>query len=912
MANSNSNSSGIPKIDLIRSHPETAAMISKAVRPVERSSFDVNDKKTYYSLNSSKINSISDSMKERLTENENILSIFPDILLAEQIIVSSILSPKDMISENLIYKTMDTILPSNIQIKINNIIKTHMESYYNLIDELPIIIRDSLFRSGSYISAVIPEAAIDEIINGQSYSAESDGKYINDIIDSKGQAISLGILGPSKVTNSKTSLESFFNSDIPVKVDNEPYITIETSNNPSNKKEITTKGILEITDNYQILKLPKLLQSISAQRIKRAIRNPLYTSRRHFSLENINNKNLPDPKKISYKEFSDLVFKGQKKEYENFVMIPNRSKQKRYSIGRPLRTRIPSEAVIPVFPPGNPSSHRGYFVLTDTDGNWVTRTNTRESTSGLEALVSRNGQSNSLMSLILDKANRTIGENTSSINLDNMSEIYGSIIESDMINRLKNGIYGTDMVIGRDKEWDRVMLARALAGKMTRLVYIPNEIITYYAYMFHDNGIGKSYLDHIKILTSMRAVLLFSKVMAQVKNSINVTKADITLDPNDPDPEKTIEIAVHEIIKLRESYFPLGVNSPVDLMQWVQRAGVNFTFKGHPGLPETSFEFSNGNMSHNVPDEQISEDLRKQTFMTFGLTPEQVDEGFSANFATTILHQNALFAKRISLLSNQTSILLTNDIKNICINDAVIIKEIGEVLKEAGDDITKYLDEKEKNLYNEGPDKFRFDFIERVIDNIWVDLPKPDLGVIEDKLKAFDNMSEALDKVLPSFISSEVINSEIHGEMATHADEIQKFWKHYLLRKWVTEEGFIPEISELFERDENDNPSNDILDIMEKYNNEIMLSAAKYIEKVKAVREAANKDLENLKIDEGTINSSSSYDTSEEDTGENQDSDLETDITEMDTSEEPADNEEEVANKEEGQGKEETDKEPNE
>ena len=873
-----------PKLELIRTNPAAAAAISKAVRSHLQTGFNVNKKETYYGLNQSKFKSISDTQRVRLNENENILDLFPDILLAEQIIVSSILSPKDMFTGNLIYQTKDIIIPSTVQMKINDVIKSHLETYYDIKTELPCILRDALFRTGSYVSAVLPEAAVDEIINGRNYATESHKSLINELISSAGHSRSIGILGPPTKQQEISALESFFNSETP-RSNHSNFVTL--SNGSKEKMFIdgaTTEKFLEITDNYQVIKLPRLLKAIANQRIKRAIRNPIYTrASGSISTEGyVPNGDNAQKKKLTTSEFMDLVYKSKPPNNEVFSIFPTKDHQKRHSIGRPLRIRIPSESVIPVYPPGDPSNHRGYFVMVDIDGNWVTRSTVDLSNNGLQSLLANQGISNNLNSLMLQKANKSLSDPQNDTVIDNMLEIYSSIVENDMVNRLRNGVYGTQMEVCKDKEWDRIMLARALSGKMTRMVYFPKELVTYYAFDYHKNGVGKSYLDQVKLLTSLRAVLLFSKVMAQLKNAINVTKVDMTLDAEDQDPIKTIEIATHDIMRLRESYFPLGVNSPVDLVQWIQRAGLMFTFKGHAGLPETSFEFSTSNMQHQLPDQATSDDLRKQTFMTMGLTPEQVDEGFSAQFATTIINQNAMFAKRISMLSDATSLHLTEDVKNIVINDTIILQEIMKILKESGDDVLKYLKEEEKELYEKNPDKFILAFLDKIVDNILVNLPKPNVASNAVQAEDFNNYSDILDKVLNSIVSDEVFAGPFAGEFSSHANEIKAFWKHFLLRKWITDEGFLPDISEIFKKDENGQPTNDILDVMDSYTRDVMSSAVKLIKKLKTSGSATDKDLTNLNVGEG---SGSSFGSTDENTGTEEESEEDTSLFDLETPE---------------------------
>ena len=51
--------------------------------------------------------------------------------------------------------------------------------------------------------------------------------------------------------------------------------------------------------------------------------------------------------------------------------------------------------------------------------------------------------------------------------------------------------------------------------------------------------------------------------------------------------------------------------------------------------------------SHIKPDTELEEELDKRAIMALGLTPEIVDTGFSPEFATTVVANNVLLAKRV-------------------------------------------------------------------------------------------------------------------------------------------------------------------------------------------------------------------------------------------------------------------------
>lgn len=835
-----------PALSLVKSQPEIAAAISKLIKPTDPTGFSFNSKlkDSYNDINQGQLQAISDSIINRKKDNESILQLFPDIELAVQILVSSILSPKDMVKTEIIYKSKDSFLNSELMLKLSDVAKKNFEDYHRSKEILPNILREVLFTTGSYINVVLPENIVDEVINNnKSISTESITKSLENLFrfskatdNQKLSVKNIGILGSPVANKINISTESI-----------ESDITISEENR-------VEKLLLEVTDNPHLLKLP----NVKKANIKNFLRNKIGD----VSLED-NTSN----QKLSEFEFSTIAYKGNQTNTELFVSIPQQSETKRKAIGRPLVIKLPSESVIPVFVPGNEKDHVGYFVVIDIDGNPITSESNLKYTNGLHNLISQANNSQGLSSLLINKAKSNLQANAdnSSIVLDNAMRVYANIVESDLVNRLRNGVYGIETSIGGNEQIYRIMLARALANKYTRLVYIPNEYVTYFAFKHYVNGVGKSYLDDVKILTSLRAILLFAKVMAETKNAINISHVNMTLDPNDPDPQKTIEVAIHEIIKMRQNYFPLGINTPVDLVNWVQRAGLEFSFEGHPGLPQTKFDFETKNLQHTVPDTELDELLRKQTYMAFGLTPEVIDQGFNVEFATTIVSNNILLSKRVLQLQNMFVTLLTDWCQKLLTNDVVARKEFKQVLRENKAIVEKTLTDEEKTSFSEDENKFYNYLIDKYIENIELDLPKPDETSLKTQVEAFDEYSEALEKALEYWVSSNIITNDVSGNVNSNVDSVKAVLKAYFIRKWMSENNFMPELADIVTSDEDGNPNLDLYNINKQHIESVGKSIIVFIKKMKAFKAAANKDLEDMDVEAGMTDSSS--DTSTDDGG---------------------------------------------
>lgn len=836
-----------PALAVIKKSPELATTISKLVKGREIRKVNPHDPNSFYNINQNSFTEISETIKDKIADADNTKHLFPDLELAAQILISSILSPKDMVNTDIIYRVTESIAGSELVAKLLEVINTNLETHYKLSETLPDILREVLFETGSYAIAVIPESSVDELINGTGpISLES----LSEIIDTNKEVVPLGFLGnPKAKTNVKPSLSlESFTSYNPNRNQTIKYITESTDEGLTELPVLK----LEVTDNFKLLKLPQIIATNHKHRIKAKIRQAT----------------LAQESNLTSKEFENILYKGIQSKPVPFVSVKTQSQTQRKSLGRPLILRLPSEATIPVFVPGNEKEHIGYFILIDEEGNPISKVNNKTYLDEMQTQLTNS--TGSLSSFLLQKARRNlINTDVRNLTVPQATQIYSDIVEADLVERLKNGLYGRKVNLSRSNEIYRIMLARSLANQYTRLVYIPAELASYFALKYYDNGVGKSYLDDLKILTSLRAILLFSKIMALTKNSIAVTHVNMTLDPNDPDPQKTVELAVHEIIKMRQQYFPLGINSPIDLVDWIQRAGFEFTFEGHPGLPQTKFDFETKNLQHAIPDSDLEETLRKQTIMAIGLSPETVDNGFSSDFATTVIANNILLSKRVTQIQNQFTPQITEYVKKILANDTYIRAECLAVINENKALVEKYLSDEDREKFNNNVEAGVISFYEQFIDTVEIGLPKPDVTTIHTQTEAFNEYADSLDKALESWINTEFLSSEVIGEVSGMMDVLKSTFKAFFLRKWMTENGFLPELADITSTDEDGNAAIDLYQIMKDHNEGLMRSAVKYVQMMKPMKTAADEDLEKLgaEIDAISGADSSSSDYSSDDSG---------------------------------------------
>lgn len=691
--------------------------------------------------------------------NEHIIKLFPDIELSIQILVSSILSPKNMVDISLNYKLDESLdIAPNISAELLNIIKADINKQYKLEEILPEILREALFESGAYITTVIPESSVDEVINSDliaSFSTENIKLHVDSVLASLTSNLNILSLEQTATSDPKTP---------------PPDKASEFIGN------LATESLLKITDNYNLLKFSKLKDQIRKSVVKKAIRSKSAVSQESVDL-------------INYTDiFRQKSTASTNKQVE---IVKNKAEAKRGSFGRPMVLKLNTESVIPVFSPNQPSDHIGYFVLLDENGFPLTADT--ENKPAQQSMFSNDTNQSQLS--VTEKAYKNLINSGTQVNTKQMFDAYRMIIEKKLYKTINNSLYGSEVKIASKNEIYTLMFTRALMEQKTTMLFIPEELVSYTAFYYNKTGVGKSLLENLSILSSLRAIILFAKIMAYSKMSIDVTKVNVTLDPDDPDPEKTIEMVQDSVLKMRQNYFPLGINNPTDLIDWIHRAGLQFSYDAVPGLPNVKVDFENANLQHTLPSDDLDENLRKLTIMSLGLSPEIVDSGFNAEFATTVVNNNILLSKRVGIYQKKLLTHLKKFIKIIVSNDEELRYKIREFIEANIANLN--LTTEDETLHKTDKVRFFEMYIDKFVDNVFVELPKPENTNISNLTLEYDLYKESLEKVLDSVLSTEVVTPGLSGELSNHVEEIKTTYKHHLLRKWMSDNNFYPEVFDI-------------------------------------------------------------------------------------------------------------------
>ena len=700
---------------------------------------------------------VKDSM-ERIEDADKIFDILPDLQQVAEIAISGILSSKDLVTTVVNFDCPSDEMPIELKADLLQVVKDYFENTHPLKNYLQDILYDVLFKTGSYGVAIIPESSVDAIINeGGKVALENFNP--NDLKAKMGPK---GILG-----NPSARAE-------------EIYVGIEAITlgvKPATDEDLKIKvgdkmGNIYISDNPDILKLSRFRQTHAKSKIASAYNSNVGLEVRSENMGPVNtlvadgaNRDQPPEKGLDYKDtdlYKDPVY-GLKavEQVKPYEMIS------RPTVGRPLVQHMPSESIIPVHIPGNLKHHIGYFIMLDETGNPISRHSLLNNNVAMQWLA---GSPSS--QIIQDVAtNMGFNHNQEKWTMQRLSDSYADLVEAKLIGSLKNGVYGEGVGMCRPQEAYQLMMARSLAKKATQILYIPIEHFCYFALDYNDWGVGRSLLDRNKMLSTVRSAFIFATMSGATLNATRNLQFQLTLDPDDREPEKTIEDTQHRIMQQFANRIPFE-GTPNDIMAYIGNAGISWSIEGNEHYPSTKIVMADDTPDYKLPDNEVAENLAKQHYRGLMVDPDLILNPQSIEFASQITSKDLINTKRICKTQERLAPLMSHYVKTYIHSDGFLKEALAEKAK-------AYL-KSDKNDVNDVEEINRY--LTLFVEKLTASLPPPDTSMLNSQAQAFEDYNNALDKWLDAWVGPELLAGT---ELESDSDSVKTMVKNYLLRQWM-------------------------------------------------------------------------------------------------------------------------------
>lgn len=686
---------------------------------------------------------VSDDSARTIREVEDIMGALPDTQIAERILVNSIISPNDLISKEISYISSTKIF-GDVTTSLIEVVKDYFTNSYKIQDKLSDILSKALFREGSYIMVVLPESSIDDAINSNlAISTETRNTLLGTT------SARLGYIGESR------SIESTYRQKLGYSV----------------------------SDNFEIFKVPTLERRTMTDMVAARLNRKILThgkegADKDFVLGKGNNLASIYPERTRVHS------------HVNLIRIKELSEIDRPTVGHPIVIDVPVEAFIPVYVPGEPKNHVGGFILLDSSGNPVTKRETHDQYRDLNSSYKAtfNDVASGLVTASADRMMEVDSSKMTEGHFDHeyMGKVYAMLFEQDLKDKLRSGgIYTSSLDLDAVGSASRIMFARACSNLETKVVFVPKELFSFLAFDYKQNGLGRSLLERGKALSSLRMVQEMADALANVRNAIDHKDVTFNLDPADPNPMKTMTEMLHSVQRSTRLSSPIGLMNFADIAMSFHQAGWNVKTQGHEGMPDMSIDFNQTTRNYPTPDKDYSDRLKNQHLLSFGLSPDSVSSVMGTEFATSIVSANVFLAQDALEKQSITCSFLSDFIIKYTRNSSILMERIIGIIKENRSRISaasnpRYTDEILAHVF---------------VNNLKVELPKPDMSKLELQSKALDTYISIVEKVVPVVISTELFTSENVGEELSQViDEVRNAVQNMLIRDYMIKEGILPEL----------------------------------------------------------------------------------------------------------------------
>ncbi len=499
-----------------------------------------------------------------------------------------------------------------------------------------------------------------------------------------------------------------------------------------------------------------------------------------------------------------------------------------------ISKKVPVDSIVPIYDPSSPENHAGYIILLDNSGNPLNLNVDTIDVSGIKS-------TEELFKTIDKKSSM---DNSEIRTIKSMDEIYNTVVGNHLLTLVKNKTANEITDIDLPNDMRNLLFTRALKKQETKLLYVDKANLAYFAFDTRVNGTGRSILERIRTLASMRISLMVSRFAVNMKNSVTTTVVEINIDEDEIDPDGFIAETKSAVMSHGRRKTELGLLDPNDISAHLQSAGYIFKVTG-PGIPEYKVDISEESPSYTEPEGVMEEDIQRLINLSFGLPAKIAEDGLSDTLATAILENKELLNQFIFSKQKVMNRGNSSHVKALVRNSPYI----QDIFKET---ITKELSKIKRRLgLKNVPDNEVIDFIiADYVNNILVSLPTAEISEEIGSKDKFNNYKDFVEEAIELYLSDEALPSELVGELNVKVDDLSTAAKNTLMRNWMDENNFLPELSNLLVTGDDGKKHLPLIEEFYNYQKDMSEPLLALMKEMNKVKKKTNKKL--LKIEEST------------------------------------------------------------
>lgn len=444
---------------------------------------------------------------------------------------------------------------------------------------------------------------------------------------------------------------------------------------------------------------------------------------------------------------------------------------------------VPAEAVHPVCMSGDPENVLGYLFLLDENDGFVRIDDYIDFDATL-----RNSSNNEVGTSALGRIanNLNLGAtSTGKYEYSQARELYSKFtekVENDMVKALMEDNYVSNYKLSDDQQLSEIMFWRLLKAQKTRILFVPDSLVSYIAFYRNAAGVGQSILTRAKLLSRLYTVLYYADYISYLDEAIPRTEVTITMDEADTDQAKTKEMVLAERALSKVSLLSVSSGDPAGAVDALSRHSTTVKVIGAgeasntPQMDITEERIKRDNIK--VDSEYVA-NIKRDLTQKLNIPQQWVDDSWNANFKAEVVRDNELVRKQLAWYTNILNEGTTDRVIKRILND--------RVLTEACLDLMSGKDEATKKTT-----------LEAILINLKVELP-------EVKTNGVDMNKDQLDTARA--IITDVVNDQFPDELVNQIEEMdtvkleamRSAVRTWLLRRFTKRSTMFGEMTEILE-----------------------------------------------------------------------------------------------------------------
>lgn len=766
------------------------------------------------------LHEMSRSIQLESNETSSIRSIISEIELIEQILIPLIKSPNDMANAGLMF-TAEGV--DEVPAAALDVVREYFTNTYKISNLIEPICKACLFDEGSYPIAIFPESAITSTIRAGFKGNVSD-KNVKSVKD-KLKSLDLESFDFA-IANDKN--RNGFKIGEHVSITGKSYKIYEGVRNDMLRR-------MDLEARFNDLVSPLDLEARKDRRSKVSVteRDMSVFFAAQGEYETIGEMNLKTPKQNG--DNDDL---GYMSGFANVF-------------------RLPPSSIIPIVSPNDNERSMGYYLIMDSNYHPVKTESAVDAYGKLKSR--REALTAETLESVLGEAGRSRVEDFRKKDYTGeMAKMYEDCVVSELKRFLADGIGDSELDVRTTADITLTLLWRSMERRKTNIVYIPPELISYFAFRRNQHGIGKTVLEDHKVTVMQYALVLIANSMAAVRNSTSRQTVNIQLPENDPNKERTVEEVLHEVAKSRAlNEYPMTLDYG-QMVEGLMRSNTNIkTSTEGDDYPDMDVTVEERQGLGQAIDSQYETRAKNRFISIWGIQPNIVDVSQPVEFSRSIAQSDMITAKKVTGFQEVLEPQITEHARRILRYSP----SLRDKLTEAGIKDTEAMRE--------------------FINSLQIRLPRANVTRYKAQQALLGEyrtlISEAVDLVLPrDMFSRDVLKDEADLKW----EALKAGVVGYYTRKFMANNGILPELtSDLYDEDST------LADSLAEDFEYLQVSALEIQNKLDKVSAKLQKKL----TEKENSNSEATEESSRTDGGYSEEGDVQDDVSQNDESSDDSD-----------------------